>query len=52
MKETKQNYTYWLREVEQNAFSLANVPDELITSELCELAVNRDGRALGMFLIS
>ena len=45
-KETSKEYQGWLEEIYENGFALKDVPSELKTYELCELAVQDEARAL------
>ena len=45
-KETSKEYQGWLEEIYENGWALKDVPEELKTKELCEMAVKSHGFAL------
>ena len=46
--KNNEEYQSWLELVENDAYAFQYVPEELITREMCELAVTREGDTLSL----
>ena len=45
-KETSKEYQGWLEEIYENGYALIDIPEDMRTYELCEIAVKNEGWAL------